>query len=247
MHFPEVTQPFLAIKLRQVAACKKERKREREREKERERERKRPGKGEGSRPGQREEERKKKEQDMSRHALLPRPTVVLATKARKQGREPEPAPRGERGKKKEEEERRRTTEPETAAPESRERRKNKNSRTQISKIIQKRTPRTRQKRRPIQITEFVAQNLPQKRAVTKIELRKNLRKGELRFSPLSGRKKGHFWAQKSSQQNPGLPFRSSFRKNLRKKPKTCRTLKKPQNEEDSLQKNSQKKTDSTSP
>ena len=185
---------------------------------------------------------------MSRHALLPRSTVVLATKARKQGREPEPAPRGERGKKKEEEERRRETEPETAAPESQERRKNKNSRTQIRKIIQKRTPRTRQERRPIQITELVAQNPPQKRAVTKIELRKNLRKGELRFSPLSGRKKGHFWAQKILPTKPRTPIPKFVptkppKKNLRH----GELWKNRKMKRDSLQKKFPEKTDSISP
>ena len=138
---------------------------------------------------------------MSRHALLPRPRESWRQKQRKREKRTRAGPKRRKGE--EEGGRGEKTNPETAAPESRERQKQELPESD-KKIHTKTHTRNQRKQHPIQITELVAQNPPQKRAVTKIEPRKNLRKGELclcRFRDA----KGAFLGPKILPKNSGLP------------------------------------------
>ena len=84
------------------------------------------------------------------------------------------------------------------------------------------------KTHPTKITELMAPNPSQKRAVTKIELRKTrLRKGELFVAVFGMQKQGHFRARNLSRKTPDSISRVHCQKPSRKKPKTDRTLKKP--------------------
>ena len=105
---------------------------------------------------------------------LPRRGPVLQAQSKGSKEENPSRPQEEkRGKKKEKEERRRKTEPETGPPKTPEPENGNKTPYILYRIPYKsRTPH-QTKPHPRQITELAAQNPPEKRAVTKIELRKN--------------------------------------------------------------------------
>ena len=146
MHFPHVTQPFLAIKLYQVVACMKEREKRKKKQR-----RKGPTRGETK-------EKWDKPQTNAQPDLL-RPRRSWRRKQGTKKKEPTPAPRKKRGKRKRKkiEERKRNPN-QWRIPENG---KKKNSLNQISKSIQKTHPEP-SKTHPTQLTEFNAQNPPQK-------------------------------------------------------------------------------------
>ena len=217
-------------------ACLQERKRE-ERERE-EQERERGGRGggggaggAGAGPGR--ETRQRKTRNMAWCSTdLHRRGPVLQTQNQGSKEENPSRPQEEkRGKKTEKEERRRKTEPETGPPKNAgTRKRRRDSLYPVQNPIQV-TPAAPNKPHPRQITEFTAQNSPQKRAVTKIELRKNKPQKKRTFCRrFRDEKQGFLGPKNLPEKKPRTPVQSSSPKTLPKKPKTDRALKNPKNE-----------------
>ena len=137
-----------------------------EREK-RERGRKEQERERGAGPGRQKRKRKKREMSWCTPDLPSSVEAVLPCKQEKGGTKTRAGPKRRKG---EEEGGRGEKKNRKPRPQSPEKRRKKNSLTLTSKSIQKRPEPT--KTHPTQNSEFVAQNPPQKRAVTKIELRK---------------------------------------------------------------------------
>ena len=215
----------------------KERERKKE-ERERERE-KRKDEGEGSRPGQRDKTKKDKTHVMVQAgpAFEGRGPVLQAQSKGSKEENPSRPQEEKRGKKKEKEERRRKTEPETGPPKTPEPENGDKTPYILYRIPYKsRTPH-QTKPPPRQITEFAAQNPPEKRAVTKIELRKNKPQKRRTFCRrFRGEKQGHFKGQTKTPKNPDSHSRARCQKLSQTKPKTDRTLKKRKMKGDGLQK-----------
>ena len=90
--------------------------------------------------------------------------------------------------------------------------------------------------------EFVAQNPPEKHAVTKKKSKTEAKKGRTFLFAVFGPHSGHFWDKKSTRKTPDSHSRVRGEKPSEKKPKIDRTLENRKMKRDSLQKNiSQKK------
>ena len=211
---------ILGVCLRLTLARERE-KRERQRERQR-REEKRKDEGEGGRPGQREQKRKSNMTCAScARPDLPRRGPVLQAQSKGSKEENPSRPQEEkRGKKKEKEERGRKTEPETGPPKTPEPENGDKTPYIMYRIPYKpRTPH-QTKPHPRQITEFAAQNPPEKRSVTKIELRKNKPQKRRTFCRRFRDEKQGFLGPKIFPKKPRTPrselvVKNSPAKNLR--------------------------------
>ena len=227
----------------------------REREKERKRE-KRTGKRERERergrgrPGQREEKEKEKQHDMCKQAPDPTERQALQSwqaQAEKKKKEnpgrPQEKKGGRRRRKRREEEKGGTGNNSPRGPKTAK----KSSLSRVNNPCKNAHPKPTNTP-PRQNTEFVAQNPPVNKTVTKIELRKpRLRKGELFSSPFSGRKIGIFGTKNPPRKTPDSQIRVRGEKPSEQKPKTDRTLKSRKSKREGLQKRILEKTDSISP
>ena len=195
-------------------AREKKRKKDRKREKEN-------GKGRGE-PARAERTEKKERERSLCCTDLPRRWPVLQTQSQGSKEDNPSRPQEEkRGKKKEKEGRRRKTEPETGPPKTPEPENGDKTPYILYRIPYKsRTPH-QTKPHPRQITEFAAQNPPEKRAVTKIELRKNKPQKRRTFCRrFRDEKQGFLGPKNLPEKNPDsrseFVAKNSPKKNLRR-------------------------------
>ena len=167
----------------------------------REREKKKRERASGARergavPGQREKTRNERIQKAACAApRRRRPAGTRTEEEKSNSGRPQEKTGGRKGGMRREEE----PDPETAVPKSRKRRK----KIPVShKSIQKRAPRTTQEhlqhKKRSSCPKTLFETIRNKRATPK----NKAKKGRTFLSPFSGRKKGHFWAQKSLPQRP---------------------------------------------